>query len=86
MRVQNNLNLIYKIESTIRPSYFIIPLGRKIQGGQSGGQHDWVHGFPEPVKLFITFVILSQILCGKVQKKQLIFFCTRQSKFLLGLL
>ena len=40
-----------------------------IQGGRSRGQHDLVHGFPEPVKSFITFVILSQILCGKVQKK-----------------
>ena len=32
------------------------------------GQHDWIHRFPEPVKSFITFVILSQISCGKVQK------------------
>ena len=40
-----------------------------IQGGQSRGQHDWVHRFFEPVKSFITFVILSQISCGKVQKK-----------------
>ena len=32
-----------------------------------------VHRFPEPVKLFITFVMLSQILCGKVQIP-LIFF------------
>ena len=47
------------------------------QGGQSHGQHDWVHGFPEPVKSFITFVIPSQISYGKVQKKTLIFFCTR---------
>ena len=39
-----------------------------LQGGQSCGQHDWVHGFLEPVKSFITFVILSQISCGKVQK------------------
>ena len=31
------------------------------QGGQSCEQHDWVHRFPEPVKSFITFVILSQI-------------------------
>ena len=30
------------------------------QGGQSHGQHDWVHRFPEPVKSFITFVLLSQ--------------------------
>ena len=37
-----------------------------IQGGQSCGQHEWVHGFPEPVKSFITFMILSQISCGKV--------------------
>ena len=36
-------------------------------------EHGWVHGFPESVKSFITFVILSQILCGKVQKP-LIFF------------
>ena len=39
-----------------------------LQGGQSRGQHDWVHGFPETVKSFITFVILCQILCGKVIK------------------
>ena len=32
-----------------------------------------VHGFPEPVKSFITFVILSKISCGKVQKKTRIF-------------
>ena len=38
----------------------------KSQDGQSRGQHDWVHGFPVPVKSFITFVILSQISCGKV--------------------
>ena len=37
------------------------------QGGQSRGQHDWVHGFPEPVKSFTTSVILSQNSCGKVQ-------------------
>ena len=46
------------------------------QGGQSRCQHDWVHGFPEPVKSFITFVVLSQISCGKVQTT-LMFFCTR---------
>ena len=46
------------------------------QGGHPRGQHDGVHGFPEPVKLFITFEILSQISCGKV-RKTLIFFCTR---------
>ena len=40
-----------------------------IQGGQSRGQHDWVHGFPKPVKSFITFVLLSQTSCGNVQKK-----------------
>ena len=40
----------------------------KFQGGQSHGQHDLVHGFPEPVKSFITFVIRIQISCGKVQK------------------
>ena len=55
------------------------------QGGQSRGQHDWVYGFPEPVKSFITFVILSQISCGKVQIP-LIFFYKIVSKFLLGLL
>ena len=38
------------------------------QGGQSRGQHDWVHGFPETVKSVITFVTLSKISCGKVQK------------------
>ena len=48
------------------------------QGGQSHGQHDEVHKFPEPVKLFRSFVILlSRISCGKEQKKALIFFCTR---------
>ena len=46
-------------------------------GGQSCGQHDWVHGFPEPVKSFITFIILSQISCRKVQKKTILFFCSR---------
>ena len=46
------------------------------KGAQSGGQHDGVHGFSGPVKSFITFVILSQISCSKVQKT-LIFFCTR---------
>ena len=40
-----------------------------MQGGQSHGQHDGVHSFREPVKSLITFVILSQISCGKVQKK-----------------
>ena len=43
-----------------------------IQGDQSRGQHDWDHGFPKPVKSF-----LSQISCGKVQKNTLIFFWTR---------
>ena len=33
----------------------------KCQGGKSHGQHDWVHGFPYPVKSFLTFIILSQI-------------------------
>ena len=36
------------------------------QCSQSHGQHDCVHGFPEPVKSFITFVKLSQISCSKV--------------------
>ena len=39
------------------------------QGCQPRGQHDGVHGFPEPVKSFITFVILSRISCSKVKKK-----------------
>ena len=46
------------------------------QGGQSRGQHDGIHEFPEPLKSLITFVILSQMSYGKVQKA-LIFFCTR---------
>ena len=54
-----------------------------LQGGQSRGQHDWVHGFPETVKSFITFVILCQISCGKVKKALII---SAQDKFLLGLL
>ena len=37
------------------------------QGGQSRGQHDRVQGFPQPVKSSITFIILSQISCSKVQ-------------------
>ena len=56
------------------------------QGGQSHGQHDWVHGFPEPVRSFITFVVLSQISCDKVQKNPHIFLHKTVSKFLLGLL
>ena len=56
------------------------------QGGQSRGQHDGVHGFPKPVKSSITFLILSQISCGKVQKKTHIFLHKTVSKFLLGLL
>ena len=58
----------------------------KNQGGQSPGQHDWVHRFPELVISFITFEILSQILCSKVQKKTHIFLHKTVSKFLLGLL
>ena len=50
------------------------------QGGQSRGQHDWVHGFPEPVKSFITIVILSQISCGKVHKPPRIFLHKNVSK------
>ena len=52
------------------------PFKWRFQGGQSCGQHDWVHGFLEPVKSIITFVILSQISCGKVQNPSQ-FFCTR---------
>ena len=43
------------------------------QGGQLRGQHDGVQGFYEPVKSFTTFVILSQIPCGKVHKNPHIF-------------
>ena len=58
-----------------------------LQGGQSRGPHDWVHGFPESVKSFITFAILSQISCGKVQKKTShIFLHKTVSKLLLDLL
>ena len=60
--------------------------GNPKQGGQSSGQHDWVHGFPEPVKSFITFVILSQILCGKVQKPHHNCLHKTVSKFILVLL
>ena len=56
-----------------------------MQDGQSRGQHDWVHGFPQPLKSFITFVILSQISCDKVQPPH-IFLHKNVSKFLLGLL
>ena len=56
------------------------------QGGQSRGQHDWVHGFPEPVKSFITFVILNQISCGKFKKNLIFFLHKTVSQFLLGLL
>ena len=52
-----------------------------IQGGQSRDLPLWVHGLYEQVighhrlgRSFITFVILSQISCGKVQKTH-IFFC-----------
>ena len=65
----------------------ISPLtGLQVHVGQSHGQHDWVHGFPELVKSFITFVILSQISCGKVQKTPHIFLHKTVSKFLLSLL
>ena len=57
-----------------------------IQVGQSRGQRDWVHGFPEQVKSFITFVILSQISCGKVQNPPHIFLHKIVSKFFLRLL
>ena len=59
-----------------RPQHEILAL-HVTQGSQSHGQHDGVHGFPEPVKLFINFIILSQISCGKVQKNPSYFFCTR---------
>ena len=56
------------------------------EGGQSRGQHDWVQGFPEPVKSFMTFVMLSQFSCGKVQNPPHIFLHKTVSKFLLSLL
>ena len=56
------------------------------QGGQSRGQHDGVHRFPEPMKSFITFLILSQVSCGKVQIPPHIFLHKPVSKFLLCLL
>ena len=56
------------------------------QGGQPRGQHDWVHGFPESVKSFITFIILNQISCSKVQNPPHIFLHKTVSKFLLGFL
>ena len=60
LKIRSNfLNLIYSLSS---PN----------QGGQSGGQDDGVHGFPEPIKSFITFVILSKNSCGKGKN-----FCTR---------
>ena len=49
------------------------------QGGQSHGQHDWDQGYTEPAKSFITFIILDQISCRKVQKPPHI-FCTRLSQ------
>ena len=52
-----------------------------IQCCQSRDQHNWVNGFPEPVKSFITFVILSQISCGKVQNPPHIFLHKTVSKF-----
>ena len=57
-----------------------------IQGGQSRGQHDGVHRFPETVKSFITFLILSQISCDKVQRPPHIFLHKTVSTLLLGLL
>ena len=56
------------------------------RGGQSRDQHAWVHRFLEPVKSFITFVILSHISGGKVQNPLHIFLHKTVSKFLHGLL
>ena len=56
------------------------------QGCQSRGQHDWVHWIPEPLKSFVTFVILSQILCCYVQKPPHIFLHKTVSKFFLSFL
>ena len=76
-RLQGPIEVLSYRESVIRNSgYATCKINVKNQGGQSRGQHDWVHRFPELVILFITFEILSQILCSKVQKT-LIFFCTR---------
>ena len=52
-----------------RQYFFVSICVSTLRGGQSRGQHDWVHGCPEPVKSFLTFVILSQISCSKVQNK-----------------
>ena len=86
-RLQRPIEVFSYRESVIRNSgYATCKRNVKNQGGQSRGQHDWVHRFPELVKSFITFVILSQILCSKVQKNPHIFLHKTVSKFLLGLL
>ena len=36
--------------SSLNRIAFIKANGELVQGGQSRGQDDWVHGFPEPVK------------------------------------
>ena len=40
-----------------------------IQGGQSHGQHDWVHIYPESVKSLITFVILKVSKGAKIRNR-----------------
>ena len=40
-----------------------------IQGCQSRGQHDWVHGYPESVKSLITFVILKVSKGSKIRNR-----------------
>ena len=58
---QNQITLSLKVKKSVQ----VIARAHDLdQGGQSRGQHNWVHGFPEPVKSFITFITLSQILCG----------------------
>ena len=42
----------------IKPN--VSPLKWLNQGGQSPGQHVWVHAFPESEKSFITIVILAK--------------------------
>ena len=87
--ILSNLFLILEELTFSENHTFFNSLFTSVEGGQSCGQHDWVHGFHEPVKSFITYVILSQISCGKVQKKNKkthIFLHKTVSKFLLGLL
>ena len=82
MNIKVAANTVSEKPSDTTISFHLQP----VQGGQSRGQHKWVHGFPEPVKSFITFGVLSQISCGKVQKKLIFFLHKTVSKFLMCLL